>query len=60
MRWQTSEGGDFHLALTDQVISLFVFLQQTLVSKAGSNKHNNGKSLHSWIANITSNQQNKI
>lgn len=60
MRWQTSDGGDFYLALTDTVISLFVFLQQTLVSKAGSNKRNNGKSLNSWINKITSNQQNKM
>lgn len=60
MRWQTSDGGDFYLALTDTVISLFVFLQQTLVSKAGSNKRINGKSLNSWINKITSNQQNKM
>lgn len=52
--------GGFYLAITDTVISLRVFLQQTLVSKSNYNKRNNGKSLNSWINKITSNQQNKM
>lgn len=61
MRKETSDGRVFfYLAITDTVISLLVFLQQTLVSKASYNKSNNGKSLNSWINKITSNQQNKM
>lgn len=48
------------LAITDTVISLLVFLLLTLVSKASSNKSNNGKKRNSWINKIASNQQNKM
>lgn len=48
------------ISITDTVISLLVFLLLTLVSKASSNKSNNGKKRNSWINKIASNQQNKM